>query len=252
LLRYTGNYFTRRFYFSSKPVRKGMPDARGFHCPQVVDNYEPVAELLDSIREGQSPDGLTEVSQLWDYDPPPDEPANSPNHAAEEVRFWIHTHYDLPEKSSAFALVVKYEGEWERQAFKIGHQQDDFYEMTFEYPCRNYTLEIVPDDGLDIRLANPKATVTFNHNPHGDEQKRLADALAKNPEYGDRIRQKGGLYSELRYPISGAKYRYSWRAVQRHDANHGEKATSAYTSETGNQEVETKQPHIEPPNLNEQ
>jgi hypothetical protein len=225
LLRFTGTYFTRRFYFESDVARNGPPQAQGFTCPLVTDSYETVAQLLDGIWRSPAPEGLKEAEPwAWDWDPPAEGIAPKAEPGSKEVRFWVHTHYKFPENcEQAFALRVSYEGVWEKNAFKTGYHQSDSYETTFEYPCRTYILEIVPEDGVDIRLANPEASVTFNHNPHDDERQRLEKALNDDPDHAASVRGKGGIYCKLHYPIAGAQYKYSWTVARRHgihkDAN---------------------------------
>jgi hypothetical protein len=210
LLRFTGTYFTRRLYFESRIVRSGPPHACGFLCPLVGDSYEPVAQLLDGIWDSSPPPGLVEVD-------PPQWTATTktePNTAG-EVRLWIHTHSEFPRKQEAFAFRVLYQGDWDKNAFKVGHQESDSFEVTFEYPCRTYILEIIPDEGVDIRLVNLQAAVTIDSNLHRDEQQRLEEALFKDTDYADEIRQKGGIYCRFLYPIAGAHYKYSWSVAKR-------------------------------------
>jgi hypothetical protein len=205
VLRFTGTYFTRRLYFESRIVRSGHPHALGFRCPPVGEGYEPVAQLLDGIWNSPPPPGLVEV------DPPQwTAIAKTEPNAPGAVRLRIRTHYELPREQEAFAFRVLYRGDWDKNAFKVSHQEADSFEMTFEYPCRTYILEIVPDDGVDVRLANVQAIVTLDHNPHLGEQRRLEQALIEDADYADEIRQKGGIYCRFLYPIAGAQYRYSW------------------------------------------
>lgn len=251
LLRFTGTHFTRRLYFGSKVVRNGPPYARGFHCPLVDDTYEPVARLLDGIWHDPVSKGLEEVEPPeWDYEPPdPLEP--NADQALKEVRFWIHTLYEFPRGKQAFALRVSYKGLWDVNAFKVGRYESDSYEMTFEYPCRTYILEIIPDDGIDIRLANPQASVTFNHNPHGDEQRRLKEALNQDDDHANEVRKKGGIYCKLLYPIAGAQYKYSWKLATRKDT-HGEEDISLQAKTDPPATAVNTQSNSEETNFNEQ
>lgn len=257
LLRFTGTHFTRKLYFGSKVVRNGPPHARGFHCPLVDDSYEPVAQLLDGIWNDPAPKGLEEVEPPeWDYEPPDPQEAKA-DQALKEVRFWIHTLYEFPRGKQAFALKVSYKGIWDKNAFKVDHHESDSYEMTFEYPCRTYVLEIVPDDNIDIRLANPQASVTFNHNPHGDEQQRLKKALDQEGDHADEIRKKGGIYCRFLYPIAGAQYKYSWKVAKRKETNNNQQpspdnSTPVLQNEISS-EVNAQVPeNTEQTNLNEQ
>jgi hypothetical protein len=200
LLRYTGNSFSRKLYFDGAQQSAELPLVRGFNCPPVRDRYTIVSDLLDKIWNDPPPKDLTPVDDRWNVTSTKNYDWNSKSH---ESRLEVKTYDNFPLDKDAFVLTVMQKSVWDGAAFKRQIGQPDFYEMSFEYPCKRYRLEIVPEEGLDVYLANIKASASFRLNPHDDEKRRLDIAR-------DRQSTDGGLHTTLPYPLAGARYRYDW------------------------------------------
>lgn len=205
LLRYTGNYFSRKLFFDGVLRSAEPPIVRGFTCPAVRDRYTTVSNLLDKIWNDPLPEDLRPVADRWSVDSKQKDDWDSKLH---ESRLEVNTYDNFPLDKDAFVLMVMQKSVWDGSAFKRSIGQPDYYEMSFEYPCRCYRLEIVSEKGVDVYLANITASAFFRSNPHDDEKRRLDIAR-------DRSATDGGLHTTLPYPLAGAKYRYDWMVAHK-------------------------------------
>ena len=209
LLRYTGNSFSRKLFFDGALQTADKPIVRGFNCPAVRDRYTTVSNLLDKIWDAALPSDLSAVAESWNVDSQKKDDWDLKTH---ESRLVIKTFVNFPLDKDAFVLTVLQKSVWDGTAFKRQIRQPDFYEMSFEYPCKRYRLEIVPEKGVDLYLANITASAFFRSNPHDDERRRLDAAR-------DSKATDGGLHTTLQYPLAGAKYRYDWIVEQKPSGN---------------------------------
>jgi hypothetical protein len=200
LLRFTGHKFSHKLYFDGPQKSAGQAEVRGFTCPSVGDEYAPVSKLLDRIWENPVPTGLAEIlPKIFGVTSPYTVDRDKNRY---ESRLVVET-YDRFPLDNAFVLTVTQKSNWEGSSFKRNIGDTDFYEMTFEYPCNRYKLDIVPEEGVNLYLAQVTASAAFRMNLHDDEKKRLEDARVETPT-------DGGLHSVFYYPLAGAKYRYNW------------------------------------------
>jgi len=199
LAEYPRNEFVRRLYFGAPYSSVKFDNILGYQSPKVHQKYDQLCSHLQQITAGTLPQGVKIEPSFCKTDCSPD-----PTRQNGAV-FKIESFERWPADDQSFVIVAETFSEWHAGAFETVVDQEDYYEMRFDYPCRSYKLAIVVEENTGRRLANWQPSVTFMGNLHDGETLRLNKARRPTDDAGEP-----GLFLDLQHPLPGAKYMYRW------------------------------------------
>jgi len=211
LVRYPRTTYSRQIRFVGSEIESAeFLSLKGYESPVVGRKYEDIGKLLDQISEGICPDKFKNIVQeRWYRNNDRVKEENKENPKEDGVRFGLTTWDPVPSKvDSACAFAAEWIGAWKQGAFKVGNDEEDWFQSRFDYPCRSYQLQILTDSGSKIFLSHILAEATLMGNPHTGEQQRLDDARKKDGG------QNTLLSAVLNYPLPGTNYKYSWKVIR--------------------------------------
>jgi hypothetical protein len=107
---------------------------------------------------------------------------------------------------NAFLLLYVVKANFAAKGFRVpisSHEVPDYFQRTFDWPCRQYDLNIAFVGEVPGVFASTTCQVTFGEATHPAERDRV-----------QRLTLGGGtqvIENKLPYPLPGAQYRLDWK-----------------------------------------